>query len=162
MSYNPLRYMWIAEFSDGTAIPQFDPVTGKENKAHPDWCPSKIDDEGYIIVNNKRMKYRDAYPIPKRYKNKRIIRIGWVPFSIAMAKQVYSTSGIIVVPTSNPSHFVEIEDGDEPIIYRTQIIRYMFRSKKIKGRETEYVIGTKKRGIVHIREDGRVVSEPNS
>ena len=27
----PLKYMWIAEYRDGTAIPQFDPDTGKEN-----------------------------------------------------------------------------------------------------------------------------------
>jgi len=27
----PLVYFWIAEYSDGSALPQFDPETGKEN-----------------------------------------------------------------------------------------------------------------------------------
>ena len=28
---NTLRYFWIAEYKDGTALPQFDPETGDEN-----------------------------------------------------------------------------------------------------------------------------------
>jgi len=32
LSYRPLVYFWIAEYSDGTAFPQFDPETGKENR----------------------------------------------------------------------------------------------------------------------------------
>lgn len=28
---NILRYFWIAEYKDGTALPQFDPETGEEN-----------------------------------------------------------------------------------------------------------------------------------
>ena len=28
----PLQYFWIIEYSDGTALPQFDPDTGIENK----------------------------------------------------------------------------------------------------------------------------------
>jgi hypothetical protein len=31
LGYRPLVYFWIAEYSDGTALPQFDPATGKEN-----------------------------------------------------------------------------------------------------------------------------------
>jgi len=31
LNYRPLVYMWIAEYSDGFALPQFDPESGKEN-----------------------------------------------------------------------------------------------------------------------------------
>ena len=32
LGYRPLVYFWIAEYTDGTALPQFDVETGKENK----------------------------------------------------------------------------------------------------------------------------------
>lgn len=31
LGYRPLVYFWIAEYTDGTALPQFDPEIGKEN-----------------------------------------------------------------------------------------------------------------------------------
>jgi len=31
MDNRPLTYFWVAEYSDGSALPQFDPKTGKEN-----------------------------------------------------------------------------------------------------------------------------------
>jgi len=30
MNYNPLRFIWLAEFNNGDCISQFDPDTGKE------------------------------------------------------------------------------------------------------------------------------------
>ena len=32
LGYRPLVYFWIAEYTDGFALPQFDPETGKENR----------------------------------------------------------------------------------------------------------------------------------
>ncbi len=32
LGYRPLVYFWIAEYTDGTALPQFDPETGEENR----------------------------------------------------------------------------------------------------------------------------------
>jgi hypothetical protein len=32
LGYRPLVYFWIAEYTDGSALPQFDPETGKENR----------------------------------------------------------------------------------------------------------------------------------
>ena len=32
LGYRPLVYFWIAEYNNGSALPQFDPETGKENK----------------------------------------------------------------------------------------------------------------------------------
>jgi hypothetical protein len=32
LGYRPLVYFWIAEYTDGSALPQFDPETGRENK----------------------------------------------------------------------------------------------------------------------------------
>ena len=31
LGYDPLTFFWIAIYTDGTALPQFDPETGKEN-----------------------------------------------------------------------------------------------------------------------------------
>lgn len=31
LGYRPIVYMWVAEYRDGSALPQFDPDTGKEN-----------------------------------------------------------------------------------------------------------------------------------
>jgi hypothetical protein len=31
LGYRPLVYFWIAEYTDGSALPQFDPETGREN-----------------------------------------------------------------------------------------------------------------------------------
>ena len=32
LGYRPLVYFWVAEHSDGSALPQFDPETGRENR----------------------------------------------------------------------------------------------------------------------------------
>lgn len=32
LGYRPPVYFWIAEYNDGSALPQFDPKTGRENK----------------------------------------------------------------------------------------------------------------------------------
>ena len=32
LGYRPLVYFWISEYTDGFALPQFDPETGRENK----------------------------------------------------------------------------------------------------------------------------------
>jgi len=32
LGYRSLVYFWIAEYTDGSALPQFDPETGKENR----------------------------------------------------------------------------------------------------------------------------------
>jgi hypothetical protein len=32
LGYRPLVYFWIAEYTDGSALPQFDPETGRENR----------------------------------------------------------------------------------------------------------------------------------
>lgn len=32
LGYRPLVYMWVAEYDNGEALPQFDPETGKENR----------------------------------------------------------------------------------------------------------------------------------
>jgi hypothetical protein len=32
LGYRPLVYFWIAEYTNGSALPQFDPETGKENR----------------------------------------------------------------------------------------------------------------------------------
>lgn len=55
-SYRPLVYFWIAEYTDGTALPQFDPQTGKENK--------------FSEINQNKLKRFGWYPFTKKLAQK--------------------------------------------------------------------------------------------
>jgi hypothetical protein len=48
LGYRPLVYFWIAEYTDGSALPQFDPETGKENM--------------FSEVDHRRLKRFGWYP----------------------------------------------------------------------------------------------------
>ncbi len=48
LGYRPLVYFWIAEYTDGTALPQFDVETGKENS--------------FSEVDHRRLKRFGWYP----------------------------------------------------------------------------------------------------
>ena len=48
LGYRPLVYFWIAEYTDGSALPQFDPETGKENR--------------FSQVNHQKLKRFGWYP----------------------------------------------------------------------------------------------------
>ena len=50
-NYRPLVYFWIAEYNNGTALPQFDPQTGKENK--------------FSEINHKKLKHFGWHPFTK-------------------------------------------------------------------------------------------------
>lgn len=62
LGYRPLIYFWIAEYTDGSALPQFDPETGKENrfsevdqqKLHSfGWYPFSVNLAQKILENEK-------------------------------------------------------------------------------------------------------------
>ncbi|MCW4016816.1 MAG: hypothetical protein NWF06_10635 [Candidatus Bathyarchaeota archaeon] len=48
IGYRPLVYFWIAEYTDGSALPQFDPETGKENM--------------FLEVNQQKLERFGWYP----------------------------------------------------------------------------------------------------
>jgi hypothetical protein len=76
LGYRPLVYFWIAEYTDGTALPQFDVETGKENKFGEvdhqwlkrfGWYPFSVelaqrilDAEQIVVVPSKNRSYTTA------------------------------------------------------------------------------------------------------
>lgn len=141
LNYRPLRYMWIAEFSDGSALPQFDPETGKENKADPDWLPSAPG--------------QPKIPKDRVYREKKLVKFGWYPFTSELAKKIFEAEAIIVIPTDNPRYFIELNDGDKLLAYRTNTINFSLQGGISRG-ETVYVLGKTGGKLLHIHEDGSV------
>lgn len=78
LGYRPLVFMWIAEYIDGTALPQFDPETGKENL--------------FKDVDHSKLKHFGWYPFTpelaqKVYGNGILVTPKWVlPFIIELKK----------------------------------------------------------------------------
>jgi len=159
MQYRPLRFFWIVEFSDGTALAQFDPETGEEVQGHPDWLPSKIDEDGMIVKDGRKVPYRDAYPVPQHLQGKQVVRIGWYPFNPALAKKILDATGKLVIPSDAKYFVVELEDGDEPVCYRSHSIKLRVRSGGVEYAETVYVLGVKGGKIMQIDEGGNVVED---
>lgn len=143
LKYRPLTFFWIAEFSDGSALPQFDPETGRENKADPDWLPSA---EGQPPV------VKD--PV---FLSKKLVRFGWYSFTSELARKILETQGIVVLPRNNPSHVVDLKDGEKLIAYRTKAIKFGFRGGVSRG-ETVYMLGKVGGKVLRIHEDGSINS----
>jgi len=141
LAYRPITFFWIAEFADGTAISQFDPETGKENKADPDWLPSA--------------KGQPKIPKNPIYHEKRVVKIGWYPFNRNFAAKVLQATGQIVIPTNNRYHTVDVKKGDRVLIKRENIINFNLSGQELR-RETVYIIGIIGGKVLRIREDGSV------
>lgn len=141
LGYRPLCYFWIAGFSDGSALSQFDPETGKENKADPDWLPS----------------VPGQSPIPKDrvYHERKLVRFGWYPFTPELAEKILEEQGTVVIPTNNLSHIIDLKDGDKVVAYRTNGIKFSLRGG-VSRSETVYLLGKVDGEILRIREDGSV------
>lgn len=159
MQYRPLRFFWIAEFSDGTATAQFDPDTGKEVQGHPDWLPSKTDENGMIVKDGKKVPYREAYPVPPHLRGKRVVRIGWYPFKLDLLKKIFDATGKLVILSDNKPVVIELKDGEEPVCYRGCEIKLKTRSGGIEYAETVYVLGIKGGKIMQIGEGGNVIED---
>lgn len=147
LNYRPLCYFWVAEFSDGSALPQFDPETGKENKADPDWLPS---------VEGQPPVAKD--PV---FLNKKLVRFGWYPFTCKLAGKILEAEGIVVIPRNSPSHVVDLKDCEKLIACRTNAIKFGLRGGVSRG-ETVYVLGKAGGKVLRIREDGSINSELES
>lgn len=142
LGYRPLVYFWIAEFEDGTALPQFDPETGLENKADPDWLSSAPS--------------QPAIPKAKVWEEKQVARIGWYPFTPELSKKIYEATKTIVVPTLNPIKAINVKKGQKIVAYRTNTIKLHTKTGGIERGETVYVLGVEGGKIMRIKEDGTV------
>lgn len=91
LDYRPLVYFWVAEYKDGTALPQFDPETGEENR--------------FADVDQSKLK-----------------AFGWYPFNFALAQKIYEREGLIVIPSNNSIHRIELKNGEILIAKREQEI----------------------------------------
>jgi hypothetical protein len=69
LGYRPLVYFWIAEYDDGSALPQFDPETGRENRFSEvdqlklrrfGWHPFSLK------LAQKRLKTEETVVVPNR------------------------------------------------------------------------------------------------
>jgi len=127
LGYRPLVYFWIAEYTDGIALPQFDPETGKENR-FAEVC------------------------------HKNLVRFGWYPFTVELARKVLAAEKLIVIPTINKPYKVDIKKGQELVAYRTNQIDLKMRSSEIKRQATVYVLGIVGEEPVKIDERGEIVS----
>lgn len=158
MQYRPLGFFWIAEFSDGTATAQFDPDTGEEVQGHPDWLPSKTDENGMIVKDGEKVPYREAYPVPQHFRGKRVARISWYPFSAELAKKILAASGKLAIPSSAKALVVEVKDGEEPVCYRSHEIKLKMHSGGVEYAETVYVLGIKGKSLMYLDENGEEVT----
>ena len=158
MQYRPLGFFWIAEFSDGTATAQFDPDTGEEVQGHPDWLPSKTDENRMIVKDGRKVPYREAYRVPQHFRGKRVARIGWYPFSSKLAKKILAASGKLAIPSSTKALIVEVKDGEEPVCYRSHSIKLQMSYGGVEYAETVYVLGIKGKKIFRMNEDGRILN----
>ena len=112
--------MWVAEYSDGYALPQFDPETGEENR----------------FANIDQSK---------------LCRFGWYPFSAEMAAKM----SVVAIPTRNPYHVIELNEGDKLVAVRRNHIHLNLRRGISRG-ETLYVLGVEDGEILEIGENGLV------
>ena len=158
LQYRPLKFFWIAEFTDGTAVSQFDPDSGTENSGHPDWLPSKVDKDGMIIKDGKKVLYSEAYPIPKHFAGKEIKRIGWYPFSFSFTKKIFEKTGKFAVPTKFNPFVLELKGKEKPLCYRTHSIKINMRKGTIEYAELVYVLGIKGKTVKHINERGEILN----
>lgn len=158
LQYRPLGFFWIAEFSDGTAVAQFDPETGMEAQGHPDWLPSKTDENGMVEKDGEKIPYREAYSIPEHFRDKRVVRIGWYPFSSELAKKILGATGKLVIPFEANPIVINLRNGEEPICYRSHSIKLKMRSGGIEYAAIIYVLGIQGKNILRIDEGGNTFS----
>lgn len=123
LGYRPLVYMWVAEYSDGSALPQFDPDTGEENR--------------FALVDHSKL-----------------VRFGWYPFSVEMAAKI---QGMMVIPTRNPFHMVELKEGDKLFAVRRNHIEFGVMGGGYRRVATLYLLGIEGGEILEIGENGRAV-----
>ena len=147
--------MWIAEFTDGTVVPQFDPHTGKENKADPDWLPSKT-------VSMASVSDYDKETLIGHLKDKeiKVKKLGWHNFSPKLATMLQA-HGQPVKSTYPPiSVVVDVKEDEELVAARRMQKKWGLAGEKIyldRGTgPTVYILGIKDKAYIFISEDGTI------
>ena len=167
--YHPLVYMWVVEFTDGSALPQFDPETGKENKANPNWLPSSPrevaipTDLQYALTHlessDSMVSYtQELIEISEFYKDKTVKSFGWYPFSEELKEKVYAATGFAVEATNLPVRKINIPEGKTLIAKRENSIDYGMLSGKVYRRSALYICGYDGY-LLKVKEDGTITEE---
>jgi len=161
--------MWIAEFEDGSLVAQFDPQKGVENKADPDWLPSRqpapvVHGEEAVGMATAEIKsYDPTSPIGQlKEKGVQVKRVGWHNFSPKMAACLQA-NGHPVRSTHPPlSVVLNVGEGEEPVLARRMAKKYALAgATRLQMYDrgtgpTVYVIGIKDKAYIFIGEDGSI------
>ena len=128
LGYRPLVYFWIAEYTDGSALPQFDPETGRENR--------------FSEVNHQKLERFGWYPFTSELAQK-----------ILKAEKL-----VVIPTGNLPSYAVRLGNGRKLVAYRTNTIKLRTKSGEVEPGETVYVLGVDCGRILEINESGNVVN----
>lgn len=110
-----LSFMWIVQFADGRAIPQFDPKTGKE------------------ILYSEVERYSRA-----------IVKAGWYPFTPRLARLVRAQGiAALVLPWSKRAE-LDYLPGDVPILKRRHTTRVGIRRGDYRGEDVFYILARRR------------------
>lgn len=81
----------------------------------------------------------------------RLIKFGWYPFSELMAKKIYETNNLVVIPTDNPIYEINLSPLDTLYARRTNHINIITGKRRII-----YNLGLNGERLLKIREDGEL------
>jgi hypothetical protein len=110
-----LSLMWVVQFADGRAIPQYDPSTGKEN----------------------------LYSEVERY-SRAIVKAGWYPFTPKLARLLGALGEPVrLLPWSCRAE-MDFKVGDEPILKRRRVTSVGVRRGTGQGEGTFYILARRR------------------
>jgi hypothetical protein len=110
-----LSFMWIVQFADGRAIPQFDSATGKE------------------ILYSEVEKYSRA-----------VRKMGWYPFTPRLARLLASQGNPVRILPWSTRVEMDFEDGDVPVLRRRHLSHVGVRSGQSKGEGVYYILARRR------------------
>ena len=93
LGYRPIVYMWVAEYRDGLALPQFDPDTGRENP--------------FSSIDQSRLCKFGWYPFSVNM----------------MGKILGGEEAIVALPTNNPPYFIELNNFCTEYFFTLNLIK---------------------------------------
>jgi len=83
----------------------------------------------------------------------KLVRFGWYPFTAELSHKIFGRSGLITIPTDNPSYVIDLEHGDQLIATRENRIKFHMKGGE-QSRETVYILGRAGGKVYRIKEDG--------
>ena len=85
----------------------------------------------------------------------KLVKFGWHPFTPELSEKIFAKTGIITIPTDNPSYTITLEKGDKLIAKRENIVKFNTKGGVV-SRKTFYILGKVGGKILRISEDGSV------